>query len=159
MRWLFDKDVDERKESVWDYPREPMITPNRSELVVFFAGRELARTSVGWRQLKHGYPPLYFFPPRDTDFNSLLKSDEEAEWISGQGSRTYFDLEVGNHLISKVAWCFTSTTDECLPLHNHFTFIPDQMDICCVDGDKVIPRGGGKQGWVTSLIRGPFADG
>ena len=56
-----------REESVWDYPRPPVIQPVRETLRVFRDKDLIAQTERGVRVLETASPPTYYFPPEDVE--------------------------------------------------------------------------------------------
>src|SRR4051812_13251047 len=88
------KDSDPSKESVWDYPRPPLLEPTARHLKVVFAGKVIAETERGFRVLETSHPPVYYFPTEDIRMEFLHPSDWSSfcEW---KGSAEYYNLKVG----------------------------------------------------------------
>ena len=61
-------------ESVWDYPRPPLIESIDWHLKVEHDNHVIAETRSGLRVLETSHPPCYYFPPDDVDFSILQPS-------------------------------------------------------------------------------------
>ncbi len=63
-----------RTESVWAYPRPPIVVPDEREVVVEFRGITLARTTKAVRVLETSHPPTFYIPIADVDISCLQRS-------------------------------------------------------------------------------------
>ena len=59
------------QESVWDYPRPPVIVSDPRLVRVTFDGREIASTSRALRILETASPPTFYLPVDDIDMTLL----------------------------------------------------------------------------------------
>ena len=147
------------QESVWDYPRPPLLERTRSRLVVVFAGVTIADTSAGYRVLETSQPPAFYLPPEDVNFDYLERtlSTTFCEW---KGSASYFSLRVGDRVSPDAAWTYREPTDRFMAIKDHLAFYPQRVDACYVDDELVQSNDGSFYGgWITSNIVGPFKGG
>jgi uncharacterized protein (DUF427 family) len=144
------------QESVWDYPRPPLLEPTPRRLQVVVAGAVVADTRRGWRVLETFHPPVYYFPPDDLDA-AFLRSAQGGSFCEWKGTARYWDVVVGGEVRAKAAWSYPDPTPGFAPLRDHLAFYAGRMDRCTVDDEVVIPQPGGFYGgWITGDIVGPF---
>jgi uncharacterized protein (DUF427 family) len=144
------------QESVWDYPRPPRLEQFSGSIEVVFNGVIVARTRSALRVLETSHPPVYYLPPADVRRECLhpLRRLSYCEW---KGSARYFDLRVGKASASAAAWAYSNPSPEFAPLADHVAFYAALMDVCTVNGERVLPQPGRFYGgWITSNIVGPF---
>ena len=80
-----------------------------------------------------------------------------APSASGRGGATYFDVDVGGHLMAAAAWSYPAPTPGFACLKNHVAFYAAPFEVCTVDGEQATPQPGGFYGgWITSRQAGPF---
>ncbi len=145
-----------KKESVWDYPRPPRLEDFNGELKVVFSGITIAHSQNGYRVLETSHPPVYYIPKEDVK-TEFLKENNRTSLCEFKGIATYWDLKVGERLISNAAWSYEKPTSEFLPIAGYLAFYAEKVDACYVDGEKVAPQEGNFYGgWITRHIRGPF---
>lgn len=148
--------VKQGEESVWDYPRPPRLEKFGGEVVVFFAGRPIAKTVKAYRVLETSHPPGYYLPPEDVDQAVLQPSPMQTncEW---KGRGRYFHLISGDQRSENAAWYYETPTPAFAPIAGYISFYPGRTERCTVNGETVIPQPGEFYGgWVTSNIKGPF---
>jgi uncharacterized protein (DUF427 family) len=144
------------QESVWDYPRPPVIQPTDRQLEVVFGGRTIAATSRGMRVLETSHPPVYYFPVEHVVPGVLVPGDR-ASYCEFKGEARYFSVVVDGSRADDAAWNFAVPTPGYEQLLGYVAFYPDKMDECRVDGEVVRPQPGlFYGGWITSDIVGPF---
>jgi uncharacterized protein (DUF427 family) len=57
------EDVDRRAaESVWDYPRPPIVVPSDERVVIPLDGEVVVDTRAALRVLETSHPPVYYVP-------------------------------------------------------------------------------------------------
>ena len=56
------------QESVWDYPRPPVLVPSASVVEVFARGQCIAHSGQVQRVLETASPPTYYVPAADVDW-------------------------------------------------------------------------------------------
>ena len=91
-------------ESVWDYPRPPMVEPSAARVVIELDGEVLADTGRSLRVLETSHPPVYYIPAADVRTDRLAPSARRSTWCEYKGTATYFDA--GDH--PAVAWTYPS---------------------------------------------------
>ena len=82
-RWQFRGDVRPdfahadaaHEESVWDYPRPPMIVPDTRLVQVFAEGSLIADSRDCVRVLETASPPAFYLPPDDVEWDALEATD------------------------------------------------------------------------------------
>ena len=144
------------QESVWDYPRPPLLEATSKRLEVIFNGKKIADTTQGYRVLETSHPPGYYLPPSDIKTSFLIPSPHHTycEW---KGEGFYFHLQVNGKKIENAAWYYTDPTAAFASIKNYVAFYPAKMDECRVNGELVIPQPGNFYGgWITQDIVGPF---
>ncbi|MEO0389047.1 MAG: DUF427 domain-containing protein [Pseudomonadota bacterium] len=140
-------------ENVQDYPRPPALEPVAQALVVAFAGREIARTTAGWRVLETHHAPTYYIPPDDVD-RALLEPVPGQSFCEWKGRAAYFDIVVGNQRLPRKAWCYPAPTERFAALRDHLSFYAGPLE-ASVGGIAVLPQPGDFYGgWVTPNLQG-----
>jgi uncharacterized protein (DUF427 family) len=146
------------QESVWDYPRPPIIRPDE-RLVEVRAGNTLVATTRGAvRVLETGSPPTFYLPPGDV-CTDLLEPTVTRTFCEWKGQARYYGLRTGDTLISDAAWCYPEPSASFAAVAGWFAFYPARL-ACFVDGERVRPQAGEFYGgWITRDIAGPFKGG
>jgi len=142
------------QESVWDYPRPPLIEKCSNLVLVSEGGKELARSTETYRVLETASPPGYYIPEKDVDWEQLKRAPGSSvcEW---KGIAVYWGLASSDRNQS-VGWSYPEPTESFKVLRGYVSFYPGRVD-CFVDGEKVRPQDGHFYGgWITSKIAGPF---
>ena len=144
-------------ESVWDYPRPPRVAPSDERVVVTHRGVVLADTTASLRVLETSHPPTYYLP-RSAFADGVLRGGQSgASWCEWKGSADYFDLVVGDEVLTAVAWTYPTPSAGFEGLVDHLALYPGRVDQCTVDGEVVEPQPGSFYGgWITSRVTGPF---
>ena len=146
----------EGQESVWEYPRPPVVDPSDEHVVVTFAGRVVADTRRALRVLETSHPPSYYLPRADVDL-SLLAVNPRRTMCEYKGVAGYLDVVVGDRRADAVGWFYPDPTPAFTALADHVTFYPGRMERCTVDGEVVGGSAGDFYGgWITSRVVGPF---
>jgi uncharacterized protein (DUF427 family) len=144
------------QESVWDYPRPPLLERTERPLRVTVGGVVVADTRSGWRVLETYHPPVYYFPPEDVDaeYVRAVSGTSFCEW---KGASRYWDVVVGSEVRARAAWSYPDPTPRFAPIRDHLAFYAGQMDACTVDGERAVPQPGDFYGgWITRAVVGPF---
>jgi len=145
----------ENEESVWDYPRPPVLDQDSRLVTVKTGDTIIAKTSSAIRVLETASPPTFYIPPEDVAKEYLEKAPGSSfcEW---KGKATYWNVIVNGREIPKAAWSYNNPNSRFEPIDGFYSFYPGLVD-CFVDGEKVKPQPGGFYGgWVTSEIVGPM---
>lgn len=143
------------QESVWDYPRPPVIQPETRKVQVWFRGLLVAETDRAFRVLETAHAPGVYVPVQSIDMNLLTRASDRThcEW---KGTAAYFDLNSGSGSKPGVAWCYPAPLAAFAPIAGLLSFYPAKVD-CYLGGELVKPQPGGYYGgWVTSDIAGPI---
>lgn len=145
----------ENEESVWDYPRPPICVKDEREVVVQFAGVQIAKTRQAIRVLETASPPTFYLPTSDIEMPLLIQSPG-ASYCEWKGNATYWSLTAGDDSISNVGWSYESPNPKFESIQGYLSFYPAKVQ-CLVDGESVRPQPGGFYGgWVTDEIVGPY---
>ena len=143
------------QESVWDYPRPPIIVPDEREVVVRVGDDIVAESARALRLLETASAPGFYIPVADVRMELLSESTHRSscEW---KGTAHYFDLRTNAAGIPLVGWRYPVTPDGYLAIADCVSFYPQKLE-CYVDGERVEPQPGGFYGgWVTADIVGPI---
>lgn len=147
------------QESVWDYPRPPLLEPSRSRLVVEFAGMTIADTTAAFRVLETSQPPAYYLPPDDVELR-FLEATPSASFCEWKGTASYYSLRVGDRVSVDAVWTYRDPVDAFAPIRDLLAFYPQRVDACFVDTERVQANDGSFYGgWITSRVVGPFKGG
>ena len=142
------------QESVWDYPRPPILVPARANITVRSGHRELARTTDALRVLETASPPTYYLPGAAINWRHLVRCGQQSycEW---KGVATYWAL-AGDDTAQAVGWSYERPSAAFAGIDGYLSFYPATVD-CFINREKVRPQPGGFYGgWVTSNLVGPF---
>lgn len=142
------------QESVWDYPRPPVLKPCGCVVDVRHNGKVIAHSLNAFRVLETASPPTIYIPNQDIDWSQLVETHAHSfcEW---KGEASYWALADdpdGAH----VAWQYKDPMHAFEVLRGHSSFYPGRVD-CYIDGELVRPqRSDFYGGWVTNSVVGPF---
>ncbi len=144
---------DAGQESVWDYPRPPVLK-SCSRLVDVRDGQTMvASTRNSYRLLETASPPTFYIPPDDVDWSALVESPggSVCEW---KGAARYWALPTNPGI--PIAWDYPRPGARFDKLRNYISFYPGRI-ACFVAGLRVKPQPGRFYGgWITSDVVGPF---
>ena len=144
------------QESVWDYPRPPLIEAVSERIRVELTGHVVADSTRALRVLETASPPTYYVPPEDVDQAVLLHSPRRSycEW---KGEATYWSLRVTGQRSPDAAWSYHAPSSPYEALRDFISFYPSRVSACWVGDSRVKPQPGGFYGgWITPNIVGPF---
>lgn len=145
----------EGQESVWDYPRPPVIAPDDRSVVIKHDGIAVAETSRSVRVLETASPPVFYIPMDDIIMN-LLTESEGGSFCEWKGEAIYWSLQKDDFFIKNIGWSYPNPFKEFRMIKDYIAFYPSRID-CHVDGERVKPQPGQFYGgWVTSELTGPF---
>lgn len=144
-------------ESVWDYPRPPIVVPSHERVVIDLDGETVADTRRSLRVLETSHPPV-FYVPREAIGSGLLRTIPARTWCEFKGSASYFDVVCrSGRVVPRAAWHYPNPTAGYEALLGHVAFYPGLMDRCTVDEETVLAQPGDFYGgWITSKVTGPF---
>jgi uncharacterized protein (DUF427 family) len=142
------------QESVWDYPRPPVLEQDQRRVVVRVGALTIADTRGALRILETASPPTFYLPPDDVR-DDLLVASAQSSWCEWKGAARYFDLVAGPSRRQNVAWSYPQPTPAFSAIAGHYSFYPGRVE-CYVDDERVRPQPGGFYGgWLTADIVGP----
>ena len=142
------------QESVWDYPRPPMIEPFSATVEVIDNDTLVARSVDTLRVLETASPPTIYIPPQDIDM-ALLADAGGSSFCEWKGRASYSKL-VNDSAGTPVAWCYREPFPAFARIRDYLCFYPGRI-ACYIDGERVQPQPGKFYGgWVTAAIAGPF---
>ena len=143
------------QESVWDYPRPPVIVNDTRLVQVWLNGRLIAETRSARRVLETASPPTFYLPPESVQFD-CLQADTDTSFCEWKGRATYFSVCEGKHCVKNAAWTYPEPFAKFTAIKNYVAFYPGRLE-CYVDGERVCAQAGGFYGgWITGEIVGPF---
>lgn len=144
------------QESVWEYPRPPLLQPARRLIEVAFGGKTIARTQRALRILETGHAPVYYLPIEDVEPDALELADR-VSYCDFKGEARYYHVVGDERRAQEAAWMYAAPKPGYEALAGHVAFYPAPMDRCRVDDAIVTPQPGTfRSGWVTPDIVGPF---
>jgi len=144
------------QESVWDYPRPPIVVPTAARVRVIHEGITLVDSTAAVRVLETSQPPAFYVPQSDIAMVRLAPSATRSvcEW---KGVATYWSIVDGDRPQRDVAWSYPSPVPAFHVIRDHLAFYPQRVDECWVDDERVVANPGSFYGgWITSAVVGPF---
>jgi len=142
------------QESVWDYPRPPLVRGCSRLVVVSSVGSVLARSKQTYRVLETASPPGFYIPEKDVDWEQLATAPGSSlcEW---KGVAQYWSLSSDPRRVP-VGWSYDNPNPGFKMLRDYISFYPGRVD-CYAEGEKVRPQNGYFYGgWITDDVVGPF---
>jgi uncharacterized protein (DUF427 family) len=156
VRPPFAIDPAPNQESVWDYPRPPIIVADKRHVLVKLDDVVIVDTRGAFRLLETSHPPTWYLPRADMDTSRIerVSGSSFCEW---KGHAEYFDVVVGDIRLRRAAWAYPDPIDSSYSeLGKTIAFYATNL-ACFVEGERVLPQAGGFYGgWVTSDLCGPF---
>jgi uncharacterized protein (DUF427 family) len=143
------------QESVWDYPRPPVILADTRLVQVRLGDILVAESRAARRVLETASPPTFYLPPGSMQFD-CLRPDTGSSFCEWKGSARYFSICAGRQCVAHAAWSYPDPFAEFTVIRDYLAFYPDRL-ACYVDGEPVRAQAGGFYGgWITDEIVGPF---
>jgi uncharacterized protein (DUF427 family) len=143
------------QESVWDYPRPPVIVDDTRRVQVKVGDILIADTRAAKRVLETASPPTFYLPP-DSLQCDCLRPDSETSFCEWKGRANYFSVVTANQAIPHAAWSYANPFEAFAAIKNYLSFYPNRV-ACYVDGEQVRAQAGEFYGgWITDEIVGPF---
>lgn len=143
------------QESVWDYPRPPIVVADGRRVRVEVGGEVVADTVRAVRVLETAGAPCWYLPPEDvrTDLLRPATGTTVCEW---KGVANYLDVVVGDRVARRAAWTYRDPNPGYEELRDRIAFYAGRVDAAWVDGIRVQPQPGHFYGgWITPEITGP----
>ena len=142
-------------ESVWSYPRPPVIEPEPRTVSVAIDGVEIARSVRALRVCETAGTPTVYLPPEDIDTDALLPA-AGSTFCEFKGPADYYDVSTPSGTVGRAAWTYRRPTERYRELTGYVSFYPALLE-CRMNGEPVRPQPGRFYGgWVTDEIRGPI---
>ena len=147
------------QESVWDYPRPPVLQADQRRVMVYFDELLIADSTSTIRVLETAGAPTYYIPADDIVGHEYLAPIDRRSICEWKGIATYctfIDGEQSQNRLPACGWQYTNPSNAFAAIKDHYSFYPALLD-CFIDDEKVTPQPGGFYGgWVTSQIVGPI---
>ncbi|MBX2802275.1 MAG: DUF427 domain-containing protein [Myxococcales bacterium] len=151
------------QESVWDYPRPPIVQPVQARIRVVHRGVTIAESTSARRMLETAGAPVYYMPPADVRLE-LLRETAHLSVCEWKGVAVYHDLVVGDHVVPQAAFEYPDPLHDLDPeyttITGYFGFYAGRVDEAWVGDERARPQPGGLYaGWLTDAIVGPVKGG
>ncbi len=144
------------RESIWEYPRKPVLRPAACHIQIFHRRTIIADTQRALKLRENGHAPTYYIPPSDVRME-LLEPSVHRTFCEWKGVASYFHLVVGGDSVLDAAWTYEEPVEEYGDLANYLGFYPAHLDACLVEGEPARPEPRRYYGgWITSELEGPF---
>ncbi|MDY0340470.1 MAG: DUF427 domain-containing protein [Coriobacteriia bacterium] len=144
------------QESVWEYPRPPLVQNEDRVIEIVFCGSTIVRTNRALRVLETGHAPVYYIPMEDVRAGTLIPADR-VSYCEFKGEARYYHVVADDRRAQEAAWMYAKPRLGYEALVGHVAFYPTPMDRCLVGGEIGRPQSGiFRGGWVTPDVVGPF---
>ena len=143
------------EESVWDYPRPPVLVEERRRVTINWGNIRVLSTDRCFRVLETASPPTFYFSPGDVPPGLLVaaRGQSHCEW---KGVARYWTLRNQHADLPRVAWSYPSPSPAFAAIADWLASYPQDLE-CLIDDERVRPQGGPFYGgWVTYEIIGPW---
>ncbi len=143
-------------ESVWSYPRPPLLEPERREVLVTVAGKAIASSRRALRVCETAGAPVVYVPADDITPEVLRPAAGRGSFCEWKGAASYFDVVAGGEVIAHAVWTYPQPSPGFEALAGHYSFYPGLVE-CRLADEAVRPQPGGFYGgWITDEITGPI---
>ncbi|WP_343994560.1 DUF427 domain-containing protein, partial [Terrabacter terrae] len=119
------------QESVWDYPRPPLVNPSDELVEVHLGGELVGRSRSALRVLETSHPPTYYLPT-DAFVEGALVPVEGSTVCEWKGRAAYFDVVGGGKRAARAAWTYPEPVPTYAVLAGHVAVMPGLVDACFV---------------------------
>ena len=144
------------QESVWDYPRPPLLRPSDRLVEIVLGGELICRTTASLQVLETSHPPTWYLP-RSAFVPQALQPTGGGSFCEWKGAASYLDVRGGGRTATRAAWYYPDPSPAYAQLRDHVAVYAAAMDSCLVDGAVVTAQPGGFYGgWITPELAGPF---
>jgi len=145
------------QESVWDYPRPPIVVTDARRVIVRCGAAIVADSRGAMRLLETSHPPTWYLPRADVDAARIRPSSRAGSFCEWKGQASYLEVVGDDHEIAAAAWSYERPIDDAFTdLAGAVAFHATELE-CTVDGERVRPQPGGFYGgWITSELVGPW---
>ncbi len=139
------------QESVWDYPRPPILVDVAETVRVLHGHTLIAETQSAKRVLETAGAPTIYLPPADVNMD-LLEFGALTSICEWKGLAQTITV-VG---VADAGWRYVQMFPEFTDIYQWPSFYPGKLD-CFMGAEHVRPQPGGYYGgWVTENITGPI---
>ena len=143
------------QESVWDYPRPPVIVDDTRLIQVRLNDVLIAETRAARRVLETASPPTFYLPPESVQFD-CLRPDTGSSVCEWKGRATYFSVCVEQQCEPNATWTYPEPYAAFAAIRNYLAFYPSRL-ACYIDGERVAAQAGDFYGgWISKEVVGPF---
>lgn len=155
----FANEPKDGQESVWDYPRPPLLRPEKRKVRIVFEGVTIAESERVLKICETASPPTYYIPMTDINME-YLKAVGGRSFCEWKGAASYYEVEVKGKNAGRVAWTYTRPSGVFAPVQDHISFYATPLQ-CYLGEERVRPqdKSGFYGGWVTDEIVGPWKGG
>lgn len=144
------------QESVWDYPRPPLLERSPRLVEIRVGDTLVASTRDASRVLETSHPPTWYLPPGAFASGALRPAVGRGSVCEWKGAAVYWDVVLPDgSVLPAEGWSYPRPTPAFAPITDHVAVYARTLE-CFVDGERVRPQPGGFYGgWVTDDIVGP----
>jgi uncharacterized protein (DUF427 family) len=103
------------------------IEPTSRQVTVRLGGRVIADTRRALTLREAKYPPVQYVPLEDVD-PAVLQQSKHTTWCPYKGTASYYDLRVGDQVVSNALWAYPSPHAAVAEIKDHAAFYPDRVD-------------------------------
>lgn len=148
------------QESVWDYPRPPLLERSNKHVEIRSGDALIADTSDAYRVLETSHPPTWYLPAASFAPGVLTPAGGRGSVCEWKGAAVYWDVVLPDgRVLPSEGWSYPRPTSAFVPITGHVAVYARTLE-CFVDGERVRPQPGGFYGgWVTDEVVGPFKGG
>ncbi len=144
------------QESVWDYPRPPVLRQVQAHVVVVLGGVLVCDVEEAVQVLETSHPPTWYLPGEGFRPGALVES-ERSTYCEFKGEAQYCHVRAGDAFVEDAAWFYPRPRRGYEALAGHVSLYPGRFDEVTVNGTQVQPQPGGFYGgWITPDVVGPF---
>jgi uncharacterized protein (DUF427 family) len=144
------------QESVWDYPRPPIIEREDRRIRIEHDGCILVNSIGAYRVLETSSPPVYYMPLDDVQ-TQYLEPSEHTTLCEWKGIANFWSIRVDDRYVENAAWSYPEPWTGYGDIQHYIGFNAHKVDACFVGSHKVKPQPGKYYGgWITPEVVGPF---
>ncbi|WP_300529026.1 DUF427 domain-containing protein [Maricaulis sp.] len=152
------------EESVWDYPRPPVIRPAGASVRIEFGGEIIAHSDRAVKVCETAGAPVYYIPPDDIAMEFMEPRSHAISVCEWKGAAIYYDIVAGGRRAHEAAFSYPDPFDDLdegyAAIAGWLGFYAGRVDAAWLGEERARPQDGGLYaGWVTSNIKGPIKGG
>jgi uncharacterized protein (DUF427 family) len=143
------------QESVWDYPRPPIVELSKKPVRVLLNGIVVAEADSTLRVLETSHPPVHYIHPDNINWEYIRKATKTT-FCEYKGLAAHYTVEVSDLKVVNGAWYYPAPTSGYLEIKGYVAFYPGKFE-CYINGERAKAQHGDFYGgWITSDVVGPF---